>query len=72
MKNLLSGSLYKWLAITVSYIIAIRVLDYILDASTIFSFTDAGFFAFVTLWCAQQDKIKREGNDKTNKTTIND
>jgi len=72
MKDLFGGSIYKWLAITVSYIIAIRVLDYIFGVSTIFSFADAGFFAFVTLWCAQQDKIKREGNDKTSKTTIND
>lgn len=62
MKNLFSGLFYKWLAITFSYIIAFRVLDYIFGVSTIFSFTDAGFIAFITLWCAQQDKIKREGD----------
>lgn len=61
MKDLFSGSFYKWLAITFSYIVAFRVLDYIFSVSTIFSFADAGFIAFITLWCAQQDKIKREG-----------
>lgn len=62
MKGFCVGSFYKWLAITFSYIIAFRVLDYIFGVSTIFSFTDAGFIAFITLWCAQQDKIKREGD----------
>lgn len=61
MKDLFSGSFYKWLAITVSYIIAFHALDYIFSASTIFSFTDAGFMSFITLWCAQQDQLKREG-----------
>ena len=61
MKDLFSGLFYKWLAITLSYIIALRVLDYILGVSTIFSFTDAGFIAFMTLWCTQQDKIKKDG-----------
>lgn len=61
MRNFFSGMFYKWLAITISYIVAFRILDYIFGVSTIFSFTDAGFIAFITLWCAQQDKIKREG-----------
>lgn len=61
MKDLFSGLFYKWLAITFSSIIAFRVLDYIFGVSTIFSFADAGFLAFVILWCAQQDRIKREG-----------
>ena len=61
MRNFFSGLFYKWLAITFSYIFAFSVLDYIFGVSTIFSFTDAGFIAFITLWCAQQDKIKREG-----------
>ena len=61
MRNFFSGMFYKWLAITFSYIVAFRVLDYIFGVSTIFSFPEAGFIAFITLWCAQQDKIKREG-----------
>ena len=63
MKKLLSGLFYKWLAITFSCIIAARVIDYIFGVSSIFSFTDAGFIAFITLWCAQQDRIKREGDE---------
>lgn len=59
MKNLFSGLFYKWLAITFSCIIAFHVLDYLFGVSTVFSFTDAGFIAFITLWCSQQDEIKR-------------
>ena len=61
MRNFFSGLFYKWLALTFFCIIAFRVFDYIFGVSTIFSFADAGFIAFITLWCAQQDKIKREG-----------
>ena len=61
MKDLFGGSLYKWIALTFVYIIVFRVLDYIFSVSTNFSFTDAGFIAFMTLWCEQQDKVKREG-----------
>ena len=61
MRNFFSGSFSKWLVITFSYIISFHVLDYLFGVSTIFSFIDAGFIAFVILWCEQQDIIKREG-----------
>lgn len=61
MKDLFGGTFYKWLAITVFYIIAMRALDYIFSVSTPITFFESGLLSFVTLWCAQQDKIKREG-----------
>lgn len=61
MRIFFSGLFYKWLALTFSYIAAFRAFDYIFGVSTIFSFADAGFVAFVNLWCAKQDKIKKEG-----------
>lgn len=59
MRNFFSGLIYKWLALTFLYVIAFRVLDYVLGVSIIFSFFDAGLFAFIILWCEQQ--IKKEG-----------
>lgn len=61
MRNFFSGMFYKWLAMTFVCIIAFHVLDYVFGVITVFSFTDAGFIAFIILWCAHQDKIKREG-----------
>lgn len=61
MKNLFSGLFYKWLAMTFVYIIAFHALDYIFGNSASISFFESGFLAFVILWCAKQDKIKREG-----------
>lgn len=61
MKNLFSDSFYKWLAMTFVYIIAFHAIDYIFGNSTSISFFESGFISFVTLWCEQQDKIKREG-----------
>lgn len=61
MRNFFNGLIYKWLALTFLYIIAFRVLDYILGVSIVFSFFDVGLFAFIILWCEQQDKLKKEG-----------
>ncbi len=61
MKKLFSGLFYKWIAVMFVYIIAFRALDYVFSVKTPVTFLDVGFLAFVTLWCEQQDKIKREG-----------
>lgn len=53
------------MALTFLYVIAFRLLDYFLGdflgVSIVFSFFDVGLFAFIILWCEQQDKINREG-----------
>lgn len=61
MKDLFGGTFYKWLAITVLYIIALSALDYIFSVSTPITFFESGILSFVTLWCAQQDKMLRNG-----------
>lgn len=61
MKSFFSVMFYKWLVINVSVISSFAVLDYIFNRSTSISFFESGFLAFVILWCAKQDKIKKEG-----------
>lgn len=61
MKSFFSVMFYKWLVINVSVISILAVLDYIFNRSPSISFFEYGFIAFVILWCAKQDKIKREG-----------
>lgn len=61
MRNLFSGLFYKWVLITLSNAVVFSFLDYIFSINTPLTFLDAGFLAFVILWCEQQDQIKREG-----------
>jgi hypothetical protein len=62
MKDLFGVSIYKWLAITLLYVLTFNALGYVFSISTNLSFFDYGFLSFVTLWCEQQDKVKRESN----------
>lgn len=62
MKNLFSGLFYKWVLITLFNAVAFSILDYIFSVKMPPSFLEAGFLAFVILWCEQQDQIKKEGN----------
>jgi hypothetical protein len=61
MRNLFSGLFYKWVLITLFNSVVFSFLDYIFSTNTSLTFLDAGFLAFVILWCEQQDRIKREG-----------
>lgn len=62
VKKLFNHLYYKWLAITFLYIIVFHTLDYIFSVSTSVSVFEYGFLAFVTMWCEQQDNIKKEGD----------
>lgn len=61
MKDLFGVSIYRWLAITLLYVLTFHALGYVFSISTNLSFFDYGFLSFVTLWCEQQDRIKRDG-----------
>ena len=65
MKELFKSMFCKWLLLWVLVVlfnaIAGALLDYIFNVKTPVTFLDAGFHAFVILWCFQQDKLKREG-----------
>ena len=61
MKDLFGGLFYKWSLITFFNAVAFSILGYIFSVKMPAPFLEAGFLAFVILWCEQQDKIKREG-----------
>lgn len=58
MKDLFGGTFYKWLGITFIQLICFYALDYIFETNTNVSYFEAGFLAYVILWCADRDKNK--------------
>lgn len=56
------GLFYKWLGLTFVSLLTIRALDFLFGVTTSITVFEAGFINFMVLWCAKQDKIKREGN----------
>jgi len=57
--NMMGRTFWIWLAITLFTACLFGLLDLIFKTSTPMDGYEAGFIAFVVLWCARQDQLRK-------------